>query len=126
MITYSIDHESRTVHVELAGAVTAASYRAHVERLAAEGALGYARVVDARHANLVLKPDDIARSVELVTRLRREHGTARTGFVATGDALYGMARMYQMRNEEGDPGFAVFRRIEDALEWTRAEASAPH
>lgn len=121
-IHYRIDHEARRVRVELDGIVTPAAYGDHLERLAAEGGLRYGRLVDARRADLVVRTSDVTHFVHQLTRLRQIHGRARTAFVVSGDALYGMARMYQMRNEDADPGFGVFRSMDEAEAWAAGES----
>ena len=125
-IAYTIDHDARLVRVALDGHVTPDGYTRHLEELAAAGGLGYGRVVDARAADFPLRPDDVAHFVRLLARLRGVHSVARTGFVVSSDALYGMLRMYQVRGEATDPGFAVFRSMDDALAWTAPGAELQH
>jgi hypothetical protein len=116
-ITYEIDHAARRVEVVVRGEVTPAAYRAHLDDLARQGAMAYGRVVDAREMEMSLRPRDIEDFMRKLAAMRKAHGVARTAVVVAAEATFGMARMYQMRNEAADPGFGVFRSIDEARAW---------
>jgi hypothetical protein len=116
-IRYEIDPSARHLEVVLEGRVTPDEYLAHVAELAAASLLGYSRLVDARDADFPITTADVDRTMALFAHMRAEHGHARTAFVVSNPALYGMLRMYQIRNEGADPGFGVFRAMEEARAW---------
>lgn len=126
--TYEIDHERRRVIARATIELRAEDFTALVSSLALDRCLHYALLIDGRHASLVLTADETRRLVGLVARLRAEHGHARTAFVAGSDLAFGMGRMYMTLAAETDPGFMVYRAIEDAeawLGWADARTAQP-
>jgi hypothetical protein len=116
-ISIQIDHEARTVRATASGSLSAADLRRHLEELVAGGVIAYARVVDCRSASVNLIPEDIPHFVAFIRQLRERFGKTRTAYVSSSDVLYGLMRMYGMMNEQHDPGFAVFRTLEEAEAW---------
>lgn len=126
--TYEIDHERRRVVAHAATDVRAEDFTALVSSLASDHCFHYALLIDGRNATLVMTADEVRRLVGLVARLRAEHGHARTAFVAGNDLAFGMARMYMTLAAETDPGFMVYRSLQEAetwLGWADARAAQP-
>lgn len=105
------------VRTTMRGTITVHEAIAHTRARAAAGVLGSPQVIDGREAQLELTTDDLREIAELVGRLRKGTSPSRTAFVAQGDFAYGMARMYAALAQRDDPGFAVFRTMEEAERW---------
>lgn len=118
-LTFRVDRNTRTVRTSARGVVHLAALIAHARALVKERVFAYPQLVDARQARLKITADDVRRLADNIMLLRRIHGTARTAFVTRYPADFGMMRMYATLSEEGDPGFAVFREIDEAEEWIR-------
>jgi len=71
--------------------------------------------VDFTHTTTAaLSADDIRKLAER----RVFWPCSRRAFLVSGDLLFGLARMFEMlRENAGDEGIRVFRRLDDALEW---------
>ena len=117
-ITYTVDANG-VVRTTMRGAVTAGDLEAHVRARAGARLLGAPQLVDARGAQLRSVHGDVRSLAALVGRLRATAGAARTAFVVQQDFAYGMARMYAALGVRDDPGFAVFRTLEEAEEWLK-------
>ena len=117
-ITFSVDAEG-IVRTTMRGTITAADLAAHVRARASAQLLTSPQLIDARDAQLDLTTEDVRSLAALVGQLRSTGGTARTAFVAQQDFAYGMARMYAALGVRYDPGFAVFRSLDEAESWLR-------
>ena len=117
-ITFSVDAEG-IVRTTMRGVIGAAALAAHVRARAGAQLLNSPQLVDARDAQLDLSTEDVRSLAALVGQLRSTGGTSRTAFVAQQDFAYGMARMYAALGVRDDPGFAVFRSLDEAKSWLR-------
>jgi hypothetical protein len=116
-ITYDVDHNLQRVHAVGTGEIRLEDMTAHVTALAGANLLGYAQLLDARGATLMLTAEETRRIVPLIARLREEHGQARTAFIADSDVSFGMARMYATLAADSDSGFMVYRSLQDGAAW---------
>jgi hypothetical protein len=121
-ISYTVDHETRTVRVTARGVVGASDHEAHVRGLAAAGLFGYQRLEDYREAFVEGTRDEMRRMLGVVQELRRTHRPARTAFVTMNDMFYGMLRMYEALHAEDGHQFRVFLDRLEAEAWIRGEA----
>jgi hypothetical protein len=80
-ISYTADHETRTVRVTARGVVAANDHEAHLRELAAAGLFGYRRLEDYREAFVEGTREEMQRMLGVVQELRRTHRPARTAFV---------------------------------------------
>ena len=107
------------VRTTMRGTITVDQVIAHTRARATAGVLGSPQVVDAREAQLELSTADVREIADTVGRLRSGTARARTAFVVGSDFAYGMGRMYAVLAERDDPGFAVFRSMEEAERWVQ-------
>jgi len=75
------------------------------------------RLVDIREGHLDLANEEMRHFAEVMQHFRRHYGLGKTALVTSTDLDYAMGRMYSMLAEAGDPGFRVFRSMEDARAW---------
>jgi len=118
-ISFELDERIGILRTTYTGRVTRAEVEAFVEDLATSGLFTRPNLIDARTAEMALSPEDNRALEAAIGRLRAVHGHARTAFVPGRDVDYGMARMYGMLSDSTDPGFAVFRKLEEAAAWLR-------
>jgi hypothetical protein len=123
-ITYTVDHESRTVLATARGTVAARDHEAHVRGLDAAGLFGYRRLEDYRGAVVDFTGVEMRRMLAVVQELRRRHQHPPTAFVTRDDVFYGMLRMYEALTAEYDHGFGVFLDRREAEAWLGAPERA--
>jgi hypothetical protein len=124
-ISYTVDHQSRTVLSKARGLVAPSDHEAHIRGLVAAGVFAYRRLEDYRGAWVEVSPPETRRMVATVNELRREHRYPRTAYVTRDDVLYGMLRMYEAMSAEHDHGFAVFLDRGEAEAWIGRGDQAP-
>jgi len=101
----------------LTGIAGVAEIEAYLRAVIANGWFGLPNLIDARNGITHMHTADIHRLSALITRLRQEHGLARTALVTNNLVLFGMGRMYAAIAHDGDAGFAVFRDMDEAETW---------
>lgn len=116
-ISFRVDHDTRTVHTTAHGVLGIDEIVAHAHDLVTARVFAYPHLMDAREAHLKISSSDVQKLVSLMKGLRKTHGHAKTAFVTRHPADFGMMRMYELQIGEGDPGFAAFYDINQAMEW---------
>ena len=122
-VVFAADDATGLVRTWFLGPITRADLEAYARTLADRGLFARPRLVDARQAKFETSSEDITHFADIMEDLRRQHGIARTAFVAAADLQYAMGRMYSMVSAARDPGFAVFRSVEEAEAWLRPPES---
>jgi len=114
---YKIDKAHKLVMSTVSGVFTLADAMAHHGQLLKDPDFDprYSQLVDFTHTTTAaLSADDIRKLAER----RVFWPCSRRAFLVSGDLLFGLARMFEMlRENAGDEGIRVFRRLDDALEW---------
>lgn len=114
--TYDIDSQRRLVTSRIWGAVNDAEIFAHNEKLRSDPRFdpSYQQLVDMTGVTHI----GVSTSMINETSLDQffEPGTRRA-FVATDDAVFGMARMFALRAEGLGQTIQVFREERTAKEW---------
>ncbi|MEZ4589449.1 MAG: hypothetical protein R2909_23990 [Gemmatimonadales bacterium] len=118
-ISFALDDRAGILRTVFSGPITRTEVEEFVEELVASGLFTHPHLIDARTAEMSLSPDDNRALEAAIGRLRSGHGHTRTAFIPGRDVDYGMARMYGMLSDSSDPGFAVFRDVEQAVVWLR-------
>ncbi len=73
---------------------------------------------DLREFEPMVQPDDVIdQMLEFNRKNVPARGDGRSAFVATGDLLFGMLRMFQARADDLPVHFQVFRDYHEALAW---------
>lgn len=118
--SYQIDTSRRVVVVKATGMLTNADMDALSQALAADGAYDRAWpvLVDATdvHAGGV-DTRTILERASRVDRAPARRADGRVAISASADAVYGMARMFQMLTEGAGSEVGVFRTVAEAEEW---------
>ena len=123
--TVTVDGARRQLRVVADGAVTADAVRAHLASERADGALGYAELIDARSAAPVVSSSDVRAVVDLLTGLARDGGLGPTAVVVSTDYAYGMLRMLEIL-ADGVAAVRPFRDLTEAEHWLAAVAPSAH
>ncbi len=116
-ITQVVDHNAQRVLITGTGVCRLEDVVALLTAVADAGAFAYTQRFDVRQVTSMPSSEDTRRVVALVARLRAENGHARTACITGSDVGFGMGRMYATLAAETDPGFMVFRSIEEADAW---------
>ena len=116
-IVFAADEATGLVRTWLLGPIGLRDLEAYAHALSDRGLIARPRLVDGRQARFETSSDDIAHFADVMEDLRLRHGHSRTAFVASADLQYGIGRMYSMVSASRDPGFAVFRSVEEAEAW---------
>jgi len=79
---------------------------------------GLHELVDARDLQVAdLSSSALREIAEVFRRPRTAPAGSRVALVASSDAAYGLARMYQALREDSSAEFRVFRDLESARSW---------
>ena len=121
---FVIDAEHRIIYSRAWGVFTKADVLAHRQHLKANPQF------DATFRQLadfsgVTRFAISATSVKALTTSDPWDSDARRAFLAPADAVFGMARMYEMLMGKFTSNIAVFRRAEEAERWLRVEENEP-
>lgn len=125
-ITYEFDRtsdHSPVVVARMSGAVTPDEVRAFHEKLLADPGFqpGYAVVLDVRRLDSVASPREMEVIGAEISRLPAAPGI-RYATVADAEAFEALSRI---DSTAAGSDRAVFRDVESALRWTRAEEGVP-
>jgi hypothetical protein len=117
----NIYKERRLVMSSVSGVVTIADALAHRENLRKHPDFdpSFSQLVDLSNVTKIeFSREDVERfAQDTIFSLN-----SRRAAVATGDRVYGLARMFEMlRESKGEAGLRVFRHLDEALEWVLAE-----
>jgi hypothetical protein len=117
-VSYAIDPKQRLVTTRLWGVVTDDEVRDHNQRLRADPAFnpGYRQLTDMTTLT------EVSVSTRMIDETSADQffnpGTRRA-FVATTDAVFGMARKFALQAEAAGQTIHVFRDLREAEEWLR-------
>lgn len=119
---YELDVDRRLLIVELAGVLTGADLEDFSERLRQDPAFEgtWPALVDASELN----PAGISTEMLRARAAMPRRQPVRVAVVAPADAVFGLARMFQMMSEGRGNHVEVFRRRDEALAWL-ASGSGP-
>ena len=116
--TYVFDAATNIVRTSAHGLIRFDDLAAHLRALIDGEVAHVPQLIDARDAQHDLTASDIRRLVELVGHLQAAHGFShRTALVVSTSVDFGMARMYGSLAQTVDPGFSVFRDLDEAEAW---------
>jgi hypothetical protein len=123
-VFFKIYGERRLVMSTVSGVVTLADALAHRENLRKNPDFdpSFSQLVDLSNVTkLEFSREDVERfAQDTIFSLN-----SRRAAVATGDLVYGLARMFEMlRESKGEGGLRVFRHLDEALEWVLAKNAA--
>jgi hypothetical protein len=119
--SYKIDKERRLMKSTASGVITMADALAHQEELLKdpEFDLSFGQLIDVTQVTGV----EIGSSdLRALSQTRVHSPTSHRAILASGDLVFGLARMFAIfRETMGETGICVFRNLEDALEWVLAK-----
>ena len=120
----NIYKERRLVMSTVSGVVTIADALAHRENLRKHPDFepSFSQLVDLSNVTKIeFSREDVERfAQDTIFSLN-----SRRAAVATGDVVYGFARMFEMlRESKGEEGLRVFRHLDEALDWVLAKNAA--
>ncbi len=117
---YVIDAQNRIVHSRAWGEFTEADVHDHRKRLTTDPLFDstFRQLADF---SAVTRLSLTYASVHALTCTDPWDANSRRAFVAPADAVFGMARMYEMLLDGHKGNIAVFRRTEEAERWLRVD-----
>jgi len=124
-IEHEFDAERNLLRVRMFGLVTDDDVLDYAETITSDASLGavYDELIDLRDLETPAASTDVMRRV---ADIFREHERApeavKVAFVATSDAAYGIARMYQAFRAESAADMRVFRSQDEACGWLGFES----
>jgi len=118
-ITFIIDPDTQIIYTTAFGDIHPDDLIAHGQRLADANLLNRPQVFDARAANLELTKAQVQRLATQTKEFRKGLKPTPVAFVTDSNSLYGMLRIYQVMIQNINPGFSVFRNIDEAQQWVR-------
>lgn len=117
-IRFRFDPELRILFTTAEGTLTFDEIQQHLRDESAHRALGHRELFDASHARLEMNSEEIRALVSKLHKRLLEGPFGPTALVTVSDYFFGMASMLAILTElRGGPKIAVFRRINEALEW---------
>ena len=102
------------------GIVTAKDVISHLDSLATEKKYiaPMKKLVDYRNIeSIIISPEEADIIARRKDELNNKFSNERCAFISPGDLTFGTARVHQALVESVDINTAVFRNIEEALEW---------
>jgi hypothetical protein len=87
-VIVAVDHDRREVNVVAIGPVTFADALSHLEHEVRLGGLGYAKLVDARGAGVLVTPEEQFEIAERMRAFSREMQLGPVAFVVSSDAAF--------------------------------------
>ncbi|MGH0029304.1 MAG: hypothetical protein ACQGVC_05910 [Myxococcota bacterium] len=128
MIQYDFDPERSFTRVFVSGELEDAAmlpwFRRFLDDL--RGAERVSGIVDTRSVtHLKVTGETVRQMTRLVETREQVFAGSRWGLVANRDALFGMARMYQLMRDQAPYEICVFRDMDAAREWFEEEVGAP-
>lgn len=120
--TYRLDPERRLVVITLAGVVTGAELDEVRTQIREDPAFdpSFSVLVDASELN----PAALTGQVVRARAAAPPPGRMRVAVVAPADAVFGIARMYQMMVEGSGKPVGVFRSTDEAMAWLASPGPA--
>ena len=118
-ITFRIDKKSGIVFTTMEGTVSISEIIDGLQELMThpDFSPGLNGLVDMRNSTVNSTPEEVKRIAELMTSHREEIGISRSAVVVSKDAIFGMARMFQVFAEKSSIKTQLFRDIDEARQW---------
>jgi hypothetical protein len=119
-ITYQIDDERGVVLTVASGILTTGELIAHKEQLMNDPRFksGIVELSDVRAIEKInVNGGDVRQFAEIDRTYEDRLKNYKLAIVASGDLVFGLARMYEMQTESHNPGVMVFRDVEKAKTW---------
>lgn len=119
-ITHRFDAESRVLFVEMTGAVSDEDILSYAAEVTADSGIDpvHDELIDTRGIEVPgASTPALKRAAELFSKSERTPEKVKVAMVASSDAAYGLARMYQAFRAESAVKIRVFREIAEARSW---------
>ena len=118
-IEYDIIEDKQLILAKGSGVVTGSDVIRHLDTLAADDkyTMPMKKLVDYRTIDSIRISSEEAGLIAQKKSLINKFTGERCAFVSPEDLTYGTSRVHQALVESADINTAVFRRIEEALEW---------
>lgn len=119
-IEHEFDAGARVLLVRMSGIVTDEDVLAYAEMITSDETLDPAHdeLIDLREIETPLATTRTLRRVaDLFRSFERQPESVKVAFIATSDAAYGIARMYQAFRAESAAEMRVFREMDEARSW---------
>ena len=119
-IDYDIIEDNKIVVAKGSGVVTGADVIIHLDSLAADAryAAPMKKIIDYRSIESIdISPEDAVTIALKKDTFSRKFRGERCAFVSPGNAIYGTSRVHQSLVNSTDITTAVFKHIEEALDW---------
>lgn len=121
-LTWKIDQVSRLVVVTVDGSLERQDLEAFLSATAAEGAIGYRVIFDARAADVVLHPSDLAAISKIVRARKSDISSGAIAIVIGSDAEREVGAFFADQTT-GERPCRVFSNFDDAKAWVDSLSS---
>ena len=128
-IKYNIIEEQKLILATGSAIVTANDVISHLDSLATENKYiaPMKKLVDYRTIeSIIISPDEAEAIAQRKKELSKKFSNEKCAFISPGDLTFGTARVHQALVENTDINTAVFRNIEEALEWLDVTLDVNH
>lgn len=119
-IDHQFDLPNRLLRVRMFGLVTDDDVLDYAEAITGDDSLDpvHDELIDLRELDTPdASTDTLRRVADIFRKYERQPESVKVAFIATSDAAYGIARMYQAFRAESAADMRVFRSSEDAHAW---------
>ncbi|TXL77684.1 hypothetical protein FHP25_09690 [Vineibacter terrae] len=119
-LRWTVDHGAKLIIATASGGLARQDFESYMAAVAAEGAVGYRVLFDARSATADLRPGYLTALSQAVKDRRRDDvSDGRIALVVGSDAEQEMGG-YFIDRTEGQRACRLFRDVEDARVWLGA------
>ena len=118
-ITFRIDKESGVVCTTIDGYVSTDEIIEGLRNIMNHPDFrpGLNGIADLRNSDLNTFSADVKRIAELLVEYRDKTGPSRTAVLVSNDVTFGMTRVFQVFAEQSSVETAIFRDMEEAVQW---------
>ena len=116
-LTFSIDHEARTVLSTATGILSRDDLLGHLLSKKAQKLFSYSELFDVRNVTLDLSISDLHKIAAEARLAMGDDKPERVAVVTTSSFIRGLAHTYAALTVGENPNFSVFQHIDEARQW---------
>ena len=121
-VSYSVDQKLRVYEIHAEGTLTESeifqAYREQMQNSEAES--GFDRLIDLREVvTLDVSSQSVRRWSQLLQEVKSHVAPSRIAIAASADAIFGMARMFEIAQGKSPFEVRAFRDLKPARDWLK-------